>query len=207
LNVEFLPGLVLPAALLVMLTSLWLLISRRWRTSLLVLALQYVGVFVLTAYRWPLAMAAVKLVAGWMSLAMLGSAISSAIGSAIGSASWQSEERLWPSGRFFRLFLAVLMGMAIWAVAPNLESWLPGVDPALITGGAALIGMGLLHLGLTAHPLRVTAGLLTVLSGFEVLYAAVESSVLVAALLAAVNLGLALVGAYLLNLPAGEASS
>jgi hypothetical protein len=40
---------------------------------------------------------------------------------------------------------------------------------------------------------------LTVLSGFEVLYAAVENSILVAALLAAVNLCLALVGSYLLN--------
>jgi hypothetical protein len=41
-------------------------------------------------------------------------------------------------------------------------------------------------------------GLMTVLSGFEILYSTVESSVLVAALLAVINLGLALVGAYLL---------
>ena len=39
---------------------------------------------------------------------------------------------------------------------------------------------------------------MTVLSGFEILYAAVEGSILVAALLATINLGLALVGAYLL---------
>jgi hypothetical protein len=39
---------------------------------------------------------------------------------------------------------------------------------------------------------------MTVLSGFEILYAAVEGSVLVAALLAIINLGLALVGSYLL---------
>jgi hypothetical protein len=62
----------------------------------------------------------------------------------------------------------------------------------------------LLHLGLTAQPLRVVLGLLTVLSGFEILYAAVESATLVAGLLAAVNLGLALVGAYLLVAPGLE---
>ena len=45
---------------------------------------------------------------------------------------------------------------------------------------------------------RVIFGLLTVLAGFEVLYAAVEGSILVAALLAGVTLGLGLVGAYLL---------
>jgi hypothetical protein len=42
-------------------------------------------------------------------------------------------------------------------------------------------------------------GLLTVLAGFEILYAAVESSILVTALLAVVNLGLALAGAFFLN--------
>jgi hypothetical protein len=39
---------------------------------------------------------------------------------------------------------------------------------------------------------------MTALSGFEILYATVEGSVLVAGLLAIINLGLALVGSYLL---------
>jgi hypothetical protein len=39
---------------------------------------------------------------------------------------------------------------------------------------------------------------MTILSGFEILYATVEGSILVAALLAIINLGLALVGSYLL---------
>lgn len=69
---------------------------------------------------------------------------------------------------------------------------------ALTAGSLLLIGMGLLHLGITAHVLRVTIGLMTVLSGFEIIYSAVEDSVLVAALLAVINLGLALVGSYLL---------
>jgi hypothetical protein len=46
-----------------------------------------------------------------------------------------------------------------------------------------------------------------VLSGFEIIYANMESSVLVTGLLAGVNLGLALVGAYLLVAPAMEASN
>ena len=72
-------------------------------------------------------------------------------------------------------------------------------------GAMLLIGMGLLHLGVTTRPLRVLLGLLTTLSGFELLYAAVENSVLVAGLLALVTLGLALVGAYLLDaLTGGE---
>jgi len=69
---------------------------------------------------------------------------------------------------------------------------------AVTAASLLLIGMGLLHLGITAQVLRVTLGLMTVLAGFEILYSAVEGSVLVAALLAVINLGLALVGSYLL---------
>ena len=57
----------------------------------------------------------------------------------------------------------------------------------------------MLELGITVQPLRVTIGLLTVLCGFEILYASIENSILVAALLSVINLGLALVGAYLIN--------
>jgi hypothetical protein len=50
-------------------------------------------------------------------------------------------------------------------------------------------------------------GLLTVVTGFEVLYAAVEASILVAGMLSVVILGLALVGAYLLNAALPEESA
>ena len=69
----------------------------------------------------------------------------------------------------------------------------------VISGSLILMGVGMLQLGMTVQPFRVILGLLTVLSGFEALYAALESSILVAAMLSTVNLGLALVGAYLLT--------
>jgi hypothetical protein len=59
--------------------------------------------------------------------------------------------------------------------------------------------MGILLLGLTADTLRITLGLLTLLAGFEILYATVETSILLAGLLSIVNLGLALGGAYLMT--------
>jgi hypothetical protein len=59
--------------------------------------------------------------------------------------------------------------------------------------------MGLLHLGMTAQPLRITTGLLTLLAGFEIIYAAVEVSTLVAGLLAGVNLALGMIGAYMIT--------
>ena len=83
--------------------------------------------------------------------------------------------------------------------ARGLQDWLGLVLPAA-WGGVFLIGMGLLLTGITVHPFRVVLGLLTFLSGFEVLYAAMESSSLVTGLLALVNLGLALAGAYFLGI-------
>jgi len=66
------------------------------------------------------------------------------------------------------------------------------------------MGMGLLHLGLTAQPIRSILGLLTVLAGFEIIYATIETSLLVNAILAAITLSLAFTGAYLRVAPLME---
>jgi hypothetical protein len=76
----------------------------------------------------------------------------------------------------------------------------------ILWGSFILISFGLLQLSLTSHPFRVIIGLLTSLSGFEIIYAAIETSTLVTGLLAGVNLGLALVGAYMLIAPTMESN-
>jgi len=80
----------------------------------------------------------------------------------------------------------------------RIEAAIPGLGPPVIAGSLFLIGAGAVHLGMTSDVLRVILGLLTMLTGFEILYAAVESSSLVTGLLSVVNLGLALTGSYLL---------
>jgi hypothetical protein len=94
--------------------------------------------------------------------------------------------------------------MIAYSLGLSLIAWLPEIRPEQAIGGLILIAIGLVHLGLTATPLRVVLGLLTTLSGFEILYAAIERSNLVAGLLALVNLGLALIGVYLLLAPTLE---
>lgn len=187
----------LPAAIWVALSALLLLISRNWRWSVIGLALQYVGVFALTALSWPLPMAAVKLVSGWMAGAILGVAMIGAPQASL--ADLQAEGRMWPSGRVFRLLAATLAALLVVSLAPRIPEWVPGIGTAQAWGSLILLVMGLLHLGLTAQPLRVVLSLLTILSGFEVLYASVETSALLAGLLAGVHLGLAVAGAYLIN--------
>jgi len=186
------------AALLALGTSIGLLLSRDWRWSLAILAAQYLGVFWLVHSHWPISMAAVKLVTGWMVCAALGTTL-------YGSTEGPVSETAWPEGRLFRLLAAGLIAVSTFALAQKIASWL-NVSLAVAWGGLLLMGLGLLHLGVTAQPLRVILGLLTLLAGFEIMYASVESSALIAALLAVVNLCLALAGAYLLNARAAEDS-
>jgi hypothetical protein len=86
-----------------------------------------------------------------------------------------------------------------FALSLRVVNWL-SLSLPVAWGGLLLIGLGLLHLGITSESFRVILGLLTVMTGFEILYAAVESSSLVVALLVVVNLGLAMAGAYFLNI-------
>ena len=176
---------------LVLITSAGILISHDWRVELGLLGLQYVGVFWLTNQHWPISMAAIKLVTGWMAIATIGM-------TRLGlKETDDSSEQFSPQGRLFRLFAAGIVFIIIVTTAPRVEDIIPGIGLPVIFGSLILLGQGMLHLGMTVQPFRVILGLLTVLSGFEVLYAALESSVLVAAMLSVVNLGLALVGAYL----------
>jgi len=178
--------------LLLLITSTGLLLVRDWRWSMILLATQYLGMFILTLQHWPLGMASVKLVAGWMSAAILGMTRSSFPSQEI------DEQGIWPRGRLFRLFAAGIVLLVVSVVSPTVDTIMADAGYAVTGGSLILIGMGLLHLGITSYILRVVIGLMTVLSGFEILYSAVEGSILVAALLATINLGLAMVGAYLL---------
>lgn len=183
--------------ILVSASSVVLLVSQNWRYSIIALAVQYLGVFWLVGTLWPFGLAAVKLVAGWMAGAVLSSS--------------QPEEGLQEdlepgfAAPAFRLLAATLVVALVIAVSPSVQTLFPiALEP--LEGGLILIGVGLLHLGMTTRPMRVALGLLTALAGFEILYAAVETSVLVAGLQALITLGLALVGAYLMASTAPESS-
>jgi len=178
-------------------TSLTLLVTRDWRWRVAALALQYLGTFALVLQSWPLELAAVKLVAGWMASTVLGFTRQ-------GLENNPPRAALVPTGLIFRVLSAALVVTVVFAVAPGLPTWAAPISSGQAWGGLLLIGMGLLNLGLSSRILTSIIGLLSIFSGFEILYAAVEASTLVAGLLAIINLGIALVGAYLLVIPQME---
>ena len=185
--------LILPAVILAFITASILLISWDWRISIFVLAIQYVAVVLLVSTSWPIETAAVKMVAGWMACAIMVLALRNLHNNRINGGVNPISEIV------FRLIAAVMAGLFAFTGGARLVLWLPEISVEQAYGSMILIALGLLHLGLTNHPFRVVLGLLTVLSGFEILYAALESSILIAGLLALVTLGLAIICAYLLT--------
>jgi hypothetical protein len=201
--------------IIVCITSLVLLNSSNWRWSISALTLQYVGVFFLIISEWFLPMAVTVVMAGWISGFVLFTAISGLSHDANDDIddtntifqSFETSHNNPTSANLFRLIAAGVVGLAVVSLLPEVIDWIPGIEIEQSLGALILIGLGLLHLGWTAHPFRVVLGLLTVLSGFEIFYAAVEISALVAGLLAGVTLGLSLVGAYLIVAPTLESTS
>lgn len=180
------------AVLVIAVTSTLLLLNLDWRWSLGLLALQYTAAFILILQYWPLGMASVKLITGWIATSALGMTRQN-----LGMEEAPPRQDL-PGSRPFKLMGAFISLLISVAAASRLGNLIPGIGLPLTIGSLMLIGAGLLQLGTTGRLLPVVTGLLTLLCGFEILYAAVESSILVSGLLAGVDLSLALAGSYLL---------
>jgi len=178
---------------LILVTSTAMLINRDWRVSLGALAVQYAAAFWLVTRHLPFVMGSAKLITGWMVVAALGM---TRLG--LPTAEEEKEDTFLLRGQWFRVILICIVALVVAGSTPRIEAGIPGLGLQVIAGSLILIGAGIVHLGVTSDTLRVILSLLTVLTGFEILYAAVESSILVAGLLAVTNLGLGIVGSYLL---------
>ena len=178
---------------LLFLTGTGILLADNWRWKTGLLGLQYIGVFGLVSVSWPVDIAVVKLVGGWMAAAVLFRTSANVSEEISGG-----ETSLWVTGVSFRVFSALLIGVSVYSLVPSALRWFLGATALQVLGGLVLLGLGLLQLGLTQEGIRIVIGLLTVLSGFEILYATLEASVLMTGLLAILTISISFVGAYLL---------
>ena len=174
---------------LVAATATALVVVERPGIQIGILAIQYASVAWFTSLAIPPQVAAVKLVAGLIVsgiLALTAAGSRPAAESATGIA-----------GRAFRLIAAILIMAA--AIGIGQTNWMraPDIQPEAIMAAAILMSMGLLQLGLFRNPLRVSIGIITLLSGFEIAYSVIEPALAILALLASVHIGLAIVVSYL----------
>jgi len=149
-----------------------------------------VGVFWFVQLSWPLSLAIIKLISGLIVCIIL----------AFYSEEYEvqsAQDKSWPQGSIFKIFSAGLIVLSTLAISSQAAFWIGISNPTIIWIGLYLIGIGILQLGITAQTERVIIALLTLISGFEIIYSFVETSSLVAALLVIINIGLAIVGVYL----------
>lgn len=174
---------------IIVMTAMVILVFRDWRVNAAALGVQYLAAFVLVTLSWPIGMAVAKLITGWMATATI----------AITFMRQKNEEPPpEPSASLlFRGLAGLLIVLLIFILAPAVQAGVfPRVELMIIQGGMMLLGMSLMQLGTNSEPYLVIISLLSFMSGFEVIHAALELSTLLTGLFVIVNLGLALVGVY-----------
>ncbi len=179
---------------LIFLCALVNLTRRQWLTNLIALALQYIGVFVLLQDVRPITMAFVPLFVGLMTTLTM-------LVTLIGSGKMQKPvffERV-SMGEVFRAIAGLVAVIFVALLIPTIRREIfPTTGTFILLGSLGLVLLSLLQVGMMAEPLYITIGLLSMLSGFQLLYASLETSALLEALFVALNLGLGLVGAFFL---------
>jgi len=170
------------------------LTRRQWLVNLVALAVQYLSMFLLlTSVRAP-SFALIKLIVGWMATLVLYITLAS-----VGEFYAVKGPQRLSSGQIFRLLAGLFMIVFTIVFLPQIQSLflMEGNQPLLLAAVGTML-LGLLQVSMISEPFYIILGLLTFLSGFELLYASLELSLLLEALFAGINLGLALVGAYFL---------
>lgn len=202
-----------PAVYMALLTAVLIALFWDWRLALLALIVQYAaaGLLFLDVIAPQLAFA--KLLAGWFAcliLAITGWQVR--YGRAPSDLTEEQARRYrdesfitlgsvqLPRNPALRLVGTIIMVLVllIWVQQPAAIP--PGVSAELEAVSAAIwifMGLGLLGLVLSRHPLPAGMSFLTFLTGFDLYYSALNESVTMIAVLAAVTLIVAVVVSYL----------
>ena len=140
----------------------------RWRMALLG-AVQLIG-FILIVQIWPVALASVKLISGWMGVALMSATMASS-GNEI-----QGESQ--PSSKVFKLMIAAFSWVVIVASIDRLNAWLP-ISYTNLFVGLVFFFCGIFYISLISEINGIVVGLLIFLAGFDIIYSSLEGSALV----------------------------
>ena len=198
-RVSFLASM--PAVAGVLITACLLVIVRDWRVNIIALAVQYFFVVLLLSQVVRPEIAAVKGLIGWLVCMVF--YVTERRASVIHQTDGQEEVpeskrwRRWvmSARASFRLLASLLV--VVVAYSAVLRFPLPEIASYITLACYFLVGLGLLLLGLSEEPMQVGIGLLTVLSGSDLFYVALEPSLAVAGLVGILVFVIALVVTYL----------
>ncbi|HBH11535.1 MAG TPA: hypothetical protein DDX29_00200 [Clostridiales bacterium] len=170
--------IVLLAVIVLSITTIFLADSLR--TTLIFLTVLYFCVFFLLLQVWPVGLAAVNLITGILTVAVINTYCSNL------TVTNDSPRNV------LDILTIVFIGVITFAFAPQLATYLTESSQFLIIG-FFLFAIGLLQAGISSDPFRVLIGLLIFSLGFQVIYAPLEGSALVTALMSVIQIVLAFV--------------
>jgi len=168
------------------------LVRRQWTLNLIALVVQFACLFPMLLKILPLQLALIQPFTGLMVTLILYLTL-------LGVGGIKAINLLFSltSGEIFRglagIFLLAILGTFLPQFQQAVFPLVPSNHLFLSIG---LVLIGLTQLGTISEPFYLAIGMLTFLSGIELLYSALEYSFLLEALLVAVNLLLAIVGAF-----------
>jgi hypothetical protein len=199
---------VTPALVAILLAGSVLVVISDWRAGIVALLVEYVATAIVLTQLVIIEVAMVKLIAGLLVVTIMGITawqLNFGRPGTPGAAPWQFRFET-PTALPFRLMAVIMVVVSALYVAGQPNLVLPGLDqaPDINSASYLLMALGLLNLGLTEEPLGAGLGLVTLLLGFETFYAAIEPSLAVVALMAAVEVGVALAVSYLAALQHGS---
>lgn len=211
---ELLISLAFPALVGLFFTAAALTLMTQWRLRFAILGVQYVLAAVLISQAVIWQVAAVKAIVGLLVVVILGlTGQGVATSRRVARQAAEAPARGRPFAVLrriefqtnlpFRVVAVLLAAVATWYLVAESGYAFETLPLSLNLAGFLLIILGLLGLGLSEEAMNVGIGLLMVLNGFELLYASVERSLTVVALLAAVNFGVALAVSYVALVPYG----
>lgn len=165
-----------------------IILMEDWRYRLALVAIIELIGFILIVQIWPIALASVKLISGWMGIALLATTFSfSAPGMAPSSP---------VASRVFRLMLITFGWLLVLVSAERFNQWLPIAYTNLFIGLVFFIS-GMIYLSLRMNPIDTVLGLLIFFVGFDVIYSSLEGSALITGIFGIIIISICLTGSYL----------
>jgi hypothetical protein len=184
---NFMESIAPVATILSGITAGVIIVSEDHRIRLGMLALQYICVTSLVGLNLPVNIAIIKLISGWLACILLGITITQ-----MGQNKKNMRTGVLQKGWIFKMIAVLLVSTSAIGIGTFHFFDILGIQRVSIASTVLLVGLGILQLGLTEQPIGVGMGLLTIMSGFEILYSSLEPSLVIMALLASIHIGISM---------------
>jgi hypothetical protein len=174
--------------LLLIAACIYIFIINDWRRILIAYAVLYISAFVIIAQYWSFTFSLVKLITGLMSLVVMGISI---------NRYYSIPEKKMKSELVFRLIALSLIFILVAFMVYRISNYL-SIALEIVLAAILLIGFGIFQLGITHESYKIFLAILVLFFGFELIFSANETSLLVNGLLAVVTLLVAFMGSFML---------